>query len=142
MSLVKGGLMVAILARELLTELEADTINANLVGEDLGLLDAENVVKLFKSLVAGESLRLYLILVRLLIKREAIACNRSIHGRAEVGVLFDDIAALGIDFNALASLVHLTEDLDTLALDLGEGTLFILSFLKTDFFCALSVLLF
>lgn len=37
--LVKCSLMVAIFTRELLAELEANAVNADLVGKDLGLLD-------------------------------------------------------------------------------------------------------
>ena len=110
--------------------------------ENLGLLDSEDVVELLKSLIRGQSLRLDLVLVGLLVEGQTVTSDGSINGRAEVSVFFDNITALGIDLDALARFVHLTENLDTLSLDLGESTLLVLSFLKTDLFGTLSVLLF
>ena len=66
--LVKGGLMVSILAGKLLAELESDTVNADLRVENLRLLDSKNIVKFLKTLIGGQSFGLNLILVGLLVK--------------------------------------------------------------------------
>jgi len=142
MGLLERSLMVSIFPRKLLAELEAHTINTDLSIEDLRLLDGEHIVQLFQPLVRRESLRLHLVLVSLLVEGETIASDRRIHGRAEVGVLFDDITALGVDLHTLTRFVHLTEHLNTLALNLGQSSLFVLRFLQTDLFSPLGVFLF
>lgn len=98
-------------------------------------------MELLETLVRGKGLWLHLILVSLLVKGETIAGDRGIHSGAKVGVLLDDVAALSVNLNTLSGLVHLTKHFDTLALNLGKGTLFVLSFLETNFFGALGVLL-
>ena len=142
MGLRQGFLMLLVFARELFAEVEANLLNADCAGENLGLLHRQDIVEFLEALVARKSLRLNFVLVSLLVEGETITSDRSIDGRAEVGVLLNDITALGVDFDTLASFVHLAEHLDTLALNLGESTLFVLSLLQTDFLSALGVLFF
>jgi len=70
-----------------------------------------------------------------------VASDRRIHGGSEVGVLFDNVASLILDFHVLASLVHFPEDLDSLPLNLGECSLFVLSLFQTNLFSPLGMLL-
>ena len=79
LGLVERSLMVTILSGELLAELEADLIDANHGVKDLGLLDLENVVQLFQSLVGGKSLWLDLVLVGFLVKRKTVTSDWSVH---------------------------------------------------------------
>ena len=77
-SLLQSSLMISILPRELLAELETHTIHTDLSVEHFGFLDGEDVVKLFQALVGRESLGLHLVLVSLLIEREAITSDWSV----------------------------------------------------------------
>lgn len=77
-SLLQSSLMISILPRELLAELETHAIHTYLSVEHFGLLDGEDVVKLFQALVGRESLGLHLVLVSLLIEREAITSDWSV----------------------------------------------------------------
>ena len=139
-SLFEGCLVVSILARELLSKYGADFVYTDHRVEYLRLLDQEDVVQLLQSLVGRKRLGLNFILVRFFVQGQAIASDRRVDCRAEVSILLDDITALGINFDAFASFVHLTQDFDSLALDLSQRTLLILCFLQPDFFCALGVL--
>ena len=86
-------------------------------------------MKLFKALIGRESLRLDLILVCFLVKRETIARDWGIHCRSEICILFNDVTALGVDLDSLAGFVHLSKHLDTLSLDFGKGALLVFGLL-------------
>jgi len=49
-----------------------------------------------------------------------------------VGILHDDLTVLALHLDVLSSFVHLSKDLDTLALDLGKSALFIFSLLMPN----------
>ena len=134
--------MISVLAGELLSELEPDLVHADQGAENLGLLDREDVVQLLESLVGGERLRLNFVFVCLFVQGQTVTSDRGVDGRAEVCILLDNVTALGIDLDTFASFVHLTENLDTLALDLSECAFLVLCLLQADFLGALSVLLF
>ena len=67
--------------------------------------------------------------------------DRGIHGRPEVSVLLDDVTLLILELNVLSSLIHLSQDLDSLTLNFGESTLFVFSLSETDLFSSLGVFL-
>ena len=142
MGLFKSTLMVTIFSGKLLAELEPDLVDTYHGVENLRLLDGKNIVKLLQTLIAGQSLRLDFVLVGLLVQRQAITSDWSVYGRTKVSVFLDNIAALGVDFDTLARFVHLSENLDSLTLNLCQSALFVFSFLETDFLSALSMLLF
>lgn len=142
LSLAEGTLVVTILPREHLPELEPHLVNADLGVEHRRFVLSKNLVKLVETLVGGEGLWLHFVLVGFLVERETVTRDWGVHGRAEVGVLFDDVAALGIYLDTLASFVHLSKHLNTFALNFGQGSLLVLSFLEADLFGALGMLLF
>ena len=66
--LFERGLMVTILSRELLTELEPNFIDTDHGVENLGLLHLQHVVELLETLVRGKRFGLHLVLVSLLVE--------------------------------------------------------------------------
>ena len=79
-SLLERGLVIAILARELLAELEPDLVDTDHRVEDLRLLDLQDVMELLEALVRGKSFRLYFVLICLLVKGETVTRDWSING--------------------------------------------------------------
>ncbi len=84
---------------------------------------------------------MHLVFVCFFVKRQTISSDGSVNGRAEVRVIFDDIPLQSLDLDVFASLVHLAEDLDSLALDLCETALLDLGFLESNLLSAVSMLL-
>jgi len=70
-----------------------------------------------------------------------VTSDRGIDGRTEVSVLLDDVTLLILELNVLSSLVHLSQDLDSLALNLGKSTLLVFGLSETDLFSSLSMFL-
>lgn len=130
--------MLRLSARQLAHVIELKLVNADLRLEDLG---RQRATQLFDALIRRESLWLHLILIGLLIQREAVARYRSINRRAEVCILFDDIALLALNFHVFTCLVHFPKHFDSLPLDLGERPLLVLRLLEPYLFRSLSVLL-
>ena len=84
---------------------------------------------------------MHLVFVCFFVKRQAISCDGSVNGRAKVSIIFDDIPLQSLDLDVFASLIHLAENLDSLALDLCETSLLDLGFLESNLFSAMSMLL-
>ena len=123
---------------ELAVEVEAELLNADLRLEDMVWQRSR---ELLNSLIRRESLWLNLVLVGLLVERKSMPSDGGINRRAKVGIIFDDISLSSFDLDVLSTLVHLSEDLNSLPLDLSESTLLILSLLESDLFSSLGVLL-
>ena len=84
---------------------------------------------------------MHLVFVCFFVKRQAISSDGSVNGRAKVSIIFDDIPLQSLDLDVFASLIHLAENLDSLALDLCETSLLDLGFLESNLFSAMSMLL-
>lgn len=84
---------------------------------------------------------MHLIFVCFFVKRQAISGDGSVNSRAEVSVIFNDVPLQSLDLDVFASLVHLAEDLDSLALNLCETALLDLGFFESNLLSAVSMLL-
>jgi len=124
----------------LLLEVELYHVDVDAGFENLRLFALEESVELTETLVRRKSFRLNLILVSFFIKGKTVASDGSVNGGTEVSVLFDNITLLILKLNVLSCLVHLSQDLDSLALNLSQSALFVLSLSKTNLFSSLGVL--
>jgi len=125
-----------------LFEVELDLVDINTSVEHTWLVRLQNVVKLLQTSIGRKCFRLNLILVSFFIKTKTIPCDWRIDSGSECCVLFDDVSLSSFDFDILPCLIHLTENFDAIALDLCQGPFLVFRLFETDFFCALSVLLF
>ena len=127
-----------LLAGQALLEVKLDLRSTHSLVKDLV---GQSAGQLLEALIGRESLGLDLIFVCFFVKRQAISSDGSINSRAEVSVIFDDVPLESLDLDVFASLVHLAEDLDSLALDLCETALLDLGFLESNLLSAVSMLL-
>jgi len=110
-------------------------------------LRLENVIRqrsaeFFDTLIWWKSLGLNFILIGFLVKRKAVSGDWSVDCWAEVSIVLDNVSLFTLDLDVFTGLVHLSENLDSLSLDLGESSFLVLSFLKSDLFSSLGMSLF
>ena len=127
-----------LLTGERLLEAELDLVNTDLA---FVYFARKGPGQLSYTLIGGEGLRLYFILIGFLIERQTISGDWCINSRAKVSIFFDDIPLLALDLNIFACFVHLTEHLDPLPLDLRECPLLILGLFQSDLLGPLRMLL-
>lgn len=142
LGLLERLLVMLLFAVLVLLKVEFNHVNVNSGFEYLRLLALKESVELTEALVGRESFRLNFVFISLFVEGEAVAGDRSVNRGSEVRVLLDDVTLLILELHVLSSFVHLSQDLDSLALNFSKSAFFVLSLSKTDLFGSLSMLLF